>query len=137
MSASAWMKTRSPDSMASQFGAHAWFRKRALLPPRLPSITRPSETPNTNVWPTSARWRGGPPPAGQLTRVFDKPLAGGDGLQREEPCHALTSVVQLYVAVARVKSCWVNVHSSRFKNQARSISLLPPQTQLRMRALRN
>ncbi len=57
MSASAWMKTRSPDSMASQFGAHAWFRKRALLPPRLPSITRPSETPNTNVWPASARWR--------------------------------------------------------------------------------
>lgn len=43
--------------MASQFGAHAWFRKRALLPPRLPSITRPSDSPNTKVWPASTRWR--------------------------------------------------------------------------------
>lgn len=34
---------------ASQFGVHAWLRKRALLPPRMPSITRPSERPKTKV----------------------------------------------------------------------------------------
>jgi hypothetical protein len=42
---------RSPVSMASQLGEQPWFRKRALLPPRLPSTTRPSDRPNTNVRP--------------------------------------------------------------------------------------
>ncbi|CAB3774626.1 hypothetical protein LMG29542_08004 [Paraburkholderia humisilvae] len=32
-------------------GGHAWLRKQALLSPQLPSITRLSERPNTNVWP--------------------------------------------------------------------------------------
>ena len=45
------MDSSSPDSMASEFGAHAWLMKRALLPPRLPSMTRPSESPNTKVCP--------------------------------------------------------------------------------------
>ncbi|MGF6734660.1 hypothetical protein OKW50_006832 [Paraburkholderia youngii] len=50
------MNTRSPVSIASQLGTQAWFRKRALLPPWLPSITRPSDRSNTNVWPDSERW---------------------------------------------------------------------------------
>jgi hypothetical protein len=40
------MKIRPLSSMDSQFGMQAWFSQRALLPPRLPSITDPSDRPN-------------------------------------------------------------------------------------------
>ncbi len=36
-------------------GRTRMVRKRAQFPPRLPSITRPSERPKTNVWPTPDR----------------------------------------------------------------------------------
>jgi hypothetical protein len=45
------MKTRPSHSIASQFASQAWFSHRALLPPCSPSITRPSDNPNRNVWP--------------------------------------------------------------------------------------
>jgi hypothetical protein len=32
-------------------GWQEWFSQRALLPPTLPSITRPSASPKMNVWP--------------------------------------------------------------------------------------
>jgi hypothetical protein len=83
------MKTRSPVSMVSQLGVQAWFRKRALLPPRLPSTTRPSDRPNTNVRPAlGALADGGVPPDGQFSLVLDDPLACGDRLYREQS-HAI------------------------------------------------
>jgi hypothetical protein len=59
---------------------HAWFRKRALLPPRLPSIIQPSKRPKTKVCPVPGLLTGGgTPPTCHFSLLLDKPFARGDG----------------------------------------------------------
>lgn len=50
-----------------------------------PSVREPEDE---GVCDMGAAPRGRPPPAGQLTPVFDKPLAGRDGPQGKESRHA-------------------------------------------------
>ncbi|MGF6920011.1 hypothetical protein OKW28_004208 [Paraburkholderia sp. 40] len=83
------MNTRSPVSMASQLGAHAWFRKRgAVAAAAAVDHSSAGQPKHERVARVGSLTGGGAPPTGHFPLVLDHPFARGDRLQGEQS-HAM------------------------------------------------